>query len=263
MLRLIDYMAATAPPIELQKYIRSLSASGNSHEVIADNLRDAGWDEGAISNAFEYLFAPITSDAIGAVTDDAPTASLALTRADYPMTTLSYFKSAIIVTVMILMLFVLSLYVLELLLVLPILLLHDPYVRGAFRYEVHGDGVYAFHGKTYEKARHRHFAPFAEIRSIELKQDLFDALFDIATLVIDFKKGEEKKETSRIVRALLHTDSISCPTQFGTLVTSKGCPMIRIPGLKRHRAEQLADILRSRLPHNKLETLPESLVNKT
>jgi membrane protein YdbS with pleckstrin-like domain len=224
---------------ELISFINTQIASNIPIDAIKLSLRQAGWPENEIEMAFSEPVTQPTSFY------EHPSTDIQLTEKDFPITTLWVFKGPIIYIVISVIALLFGYWFPALVLLIPYWLIANPLQKKNFHF--HLDSQY-FVVKQGVFSKQQRNIPYAVMQHVFVKQDLYDRLFGIATLVIEnaTTKGSEKKFFGMTIGSTNQSKGYN--ESLGTIDNK-----VSLPGLKKEHAEALKNHLLDKIKQNPLE----------
>jgi uncharacterized membrane protein YdbT with pleckstrin-like domain len=161
----------------LAEYIQTSISNGVSREEIAVELLGKGWGEDAIAHAFST-----TQVETRAEPHEAPAPTKVVDENEYPISTLWIFKAPIIIVVVEIILLLFGFWAPDLLLILLAALIANPLIRRNFHYQIRSTSFWVQQGVFSKKERD---LPYGVIQNVLVKQDIFDRVFGLATLLVE------------------------------------------------------------------------------
>ncbi len=229
---------------EITDYIKSELVKGESREEITLSLAKNGWRENNIEEAFNSLTAP---SPVSQSTAAQHTAEI-VTEKNHPITTLWIFKAPIIAIIISLIALFFGIWFPYLVILIPLWLIGNPLIKSRFHYSTGKEFFDIQQGVFSKKQRH---LPYGVIQNVIVKQDWFDRVFGLASLVVeDASQGGGKGSFAGNKSFRMG----GTHQQVGESVGSSG-NKVSIPGLKKRDAEALKLIILQRMRENPVQEL--------
>jgi len=226
---------------EIIEFIKSEHANGQSHEEIVRSLLDAGWKKEDIDSAFNTLN-QVTSEVL---TNNTPkSVHNVVTEKDYPISVLWIFKAPILIILLSIIAIFFGYFFPFLLILLPVYLIGNPFIRNSFHYSTEDKFFLLKQGVLSKSVRN---LPYGVIQNVVVKQDLFDRVFGIASLVVEnaVQPGDVKSKQKSFQ---LDWGKTSAPNDIGSSGNK-----VSIPGLKKKDAEAFKTILLERMKEYEID----------
>jgi len=226
---------------EIIEFIKSEHANGQSHEEIVNSLLGAGWRKEDIDSAFNTLN-QVTSEVL---TNNTPkSVHNVVTEKDYPISILWIFKAPILIILVSIIAFFFGYYFPFLLILLPVYLIGNPLIRNSFHYSTEDKFFLLKQGVLSKSVRN---LPYGVIQNVVVKQDIFDRVFGIASLVVEnaVQPGDVKSKQKSFQ---LDWGKTSAPEDIGSSGNK-----VSIPGLKKKDAEAFKRIILERMKEYEID----------
>jgi membrane protein YdbS with pleckstrin-like domain len=222
---------------ELVGFIKTELAEGQSKQEVVNSLTGNGWKSADIEEAFKSI---VNSPA--SIQAEPQHTAETVTEKKYPITKLWIFKAPIIAVVVSIIVIFFRIWFPYLIVAIPVWLIANPLIRSRFHYSTGEKFFDVQHGVFSKKQRH---LPYGVIQNVVVKQDWFDRVFGLATLVIEdasqggksFWGGSKSFKMSGAQR------------RQGDSLGSSG-NQINITGMKKDDAESLKLIILQRMKEN-------------
>lgn len=224
---------------ELVAYIKTEIARGVDQQELVNSLIAAGWKDTDVQDSLVAVTASRTVTPSLSSVNSTQRPSVVVTEKDYPIAVLWIFKAPLIIVFVSVIAYVVGFWFPLLVIAFPFYLIGNPLIRANFHY--FSDERY-FNVKQGVISKKQRNLPYGVIQNVIVKQDLFDRIFNLATLSIEnASDGGGKGLFSR-----KQTNS-----QQGDSVGSSG-NKVNIPGMRKSDAEALKQIILAKMKQNPL-----------
>jgi len=226
----------------LLNYVVAELTRGVTQAELVRTLQTAGWPQMQIDAVFNSLAQPTQSQQSVQV----------YTETDFPITRLWIFKITLLQLPSTLFLLALSVFSLQyaimavfsLFVVVPLSIISNWLTRKYFRYRTEADFLFLKQGILSKKQYH---LPYGVIQHVVVKQDLFDRLFGLASLLIE--NAVQSSQALHLQRGEWAHKSISTTPET---VGSNG-NKISIPGLRKTDAEALKTVILQKIKDHPID----------
>ncbi len=226
----------------LLNYITAELARGVNREQLIKTLLTGGWQQSQIDEALNSPTQP----------NQTRKPVRVYTEADFSITKLWIFKITLLQLPSTLFLLVLSIFSMQyiifalfsLFVVVPLSIISNWLTRKFFRFRTETDFFFLKQGILSRKQYH---LPYGVIQHAIVKQDLFDRIFGLASLLIEnAAQGAGIPQISR--KAMVYQSTARTPEFVGSSGNK-----ISIPGLKKADAEALKEVILQKIKDHPLD----------
>jgi membrane protein YdbS with pleckstrin-like domain len=231
---------------ELTEYVKNEITSGSARDVIKDKLIKTGWSEPDISEALG-LVSPIPT-----VTSlqTSPQSDIGLTEKNYPISTLWVIKAPLIMVAVSAVLIIFGIWIPYFVIAVPFFLVANPLIRANFHFLLDDKYFKIKQGVLSKKERS---LPYGVIQNIIIKQDLYDRIFKIGSLVV-----ENASDSGGANRKFLGMTIGNINNKQSEFLGFKG-NKVSIPGLSVKDAEKLKEIMLQKIKENPIDSVQSGL----